>query len=81
MIYKGIIFFLCFSSLFANAESYSLIEKTDNMLKTGQDLSVEEIYEAAKSAYAIEEYSYAISFLRYINDELDLDYYDDERNN
>jgi len=81
MIYKRIIFFLCFSSLFANAESYSLIEKTDNMLKTGQDLSVEEIYEAAKSAYAIEEYSYAISFLRYINDELDLDDYDDERNN
>ena len=59
----NLLFFLCFSSLFANAESYSLIEKTDNMLKTGQGLSVEELYEAAKSAYAIEEYSYAISFL------------------
>ena len=81
MIYNKGLIFLYFSSLFASVEFYNIIEEANKSIKTNQEISIDQLYEAAKSAYAIEEYSDAVSFLRYINDELDSDDYDDERNN
>ena len=81
MIYNKGLIFLYFSSLFASVEFYNIIDEANKSIKTNQEISIDQLYEAAKSAYAIEEYSDAVSFLRYINDELDSDDYDDERNN
>ena len=80
MIFNNFFILLVFSALFANSDIYNLIEQTNKAIKTKQEISALNLYEAAKSAYSIEEYSDAISFMRYIRTELDTDDYVDEMN-
>ena len=68
------------STLFASSDVYNLIEITKGALEKNQQITDDQLYQAAKSAYKIEEYKDANSFLRYLVRELDNDQYKDELN-
>ena len=75
MKYIKISMLLSISMLFANSDIYNLIEKTKATLEQNQEISKDELYQAAISAYSIEEYKDANSFLRYLVHELDNEEY------
>ena len=80
MVYKKILFFMLTGFLCSNSDAYEAIQETQKAIKSGVEISAESLYLSAKSAYMIEEYAIAISFLRHINDELYVDEYEEERN-
>ena len=80
MKYIKISMLLSISMLFANSDIYNLIEKTKATLEQNQEISKDELYQAAISAYSIEEYKDANSFLRYLVRELDNEEYKNDLN-
>ena len=80
MNYIKVFMLLNISTLFASPDVYNLIEITKTALEKNQQIADDELYEAAKLAYKIEEYKDANSFLRYLVRELDNDQYKDELN-
>ena len=80
MNYIKVFMLLNISTLFASPDVYNLIEITKAALEKNQQITDDQLYEAAKLAYKIEEYKDANSFLRYLVRELDNDQYKDELN-
>ena len=80
MNYIKVFMLLNISTLFASPDVYNLIEITKTALEKNQQITDDQLYEAAKLAYKIEEYKDANSFLRYLVRELDNDQYKDELN-
>ena len=80
MNYIKVFMLLKISTLFASPDVYNLIEITKVALEKNQQITDDQLYEAAKLAYKIEEYKDANSFLRYLVRELDNDQYKDELN-
>ncbi len=75
-----ILILLYISTLFSSSDIYDLIERTNVALDNNQEISEDQLYQAATLAYSIEEYNDAKDFLRYLVRELKNEEYGNELN-
>ena len=80
LVYKIGLFFLYVTILFGGLDSYQIIEDAEVALNSNQEKNIDYFYNAAQTAYNVEEYDKAIAFLRHINNTFDTDQYDEEKN-